>query len=320
MNNITIFFVYLYRQTQNTNRYDGKITEIFCMADDFCKFFNETVKRHTLEENDGKKHRSKPNKLSDAEIITIMIMFHSCGQRCLKHFYKFYICEHCTHMFHNLLSYNRFVELEKEILFPMTIYVKEVLLGKCTGISFVDSTPLRVCNNRRIHCHKVFKGIAMRGKCSMGWFFGFKIHLIINEKGEILNFMLTPGDIDDRAPLKIESFVEVIYGKLVGDKGYISQDLFRELFVNDIQLITKIRNNMKNSLMSVADKVYLRKRAVIESVNDELKNIAQIEHSRHRSVNNFMVNAVSAIAAYCFFPKKPSISIETYSDNQLVLF
>ena len=117
-----------------------------------------------------------------------------------------------------------------------------------------------------------------------------------------------------------ESFVEVIYGKLVGDKGYISQDLFRELFVNDIQLITKIRNNMKNSLMSVADKVYLRKRAVIESVNDELKNIAQIEHSRHRSVNNFMVNAVSAIAAYCFFPKKPSISIETYSDNQLVLF
>jgi hypothetical protein len=117
-----------------------------------------------------------------------------------------------------------------------------------------------------------------------------------------------------------ESFVEVIYGKLVGDKGYISQDLFRELFVNDIQLITKIRNNMKNSLMSVADKVYLRKRAVIESVNDEQKNIAQIEHSRHRSVNNFMVNAVSAIAAYCFFPKKPSISIETYSDNQLVLF
>ena len=118
---------------------DGKITEIFCMADDFCKFFNETVKRHTLEENDGKKHRNKPNKLSDAEIITIMIMIHSCGHRCLKHFYKFYICEHCTHMFHNLLSYNRFVELEKEILFPMTIYVKEVLLGKCTGISFVDS-------------------------------------------------------------------------------------------------------------------------------------------------------------------------------------
>ena len=299
---------------------DGKITEIFCLADDFCKFFNNTVKKHSLESNDGKKHRDKPNKLSNAEVITIMIMFHSCGHRCLKHFYKHYICEHCSHLFSKLLSYNRFVELEREALIPMTVFVKEVLLGECTGVSFVDSTPLRVCNNRRIHCHKVFKGIAMRGKCSMGWFFGFKLHLIINEKGEILNFTFTPGDVDDRAPLKMENFVKVIFGKLVGDKGYISKELFAELFINDIQLITKIKSNMKNCLMSVSDKVYLRKRAVIESVNDELKNIAQIEHSRHRSVCNFMVNAVSAIAAYCFFPKKPSIAVETYSDNQLVLF
>lgn len=115
-----------------------------------------------------------------------------------------YICEHCSYLFSKLLSYNRFVELEKEVLFPMTIFVKEVLLGKCTGLSFVDSTPLRVCRNQRIHCHKVFKEIAMRGKCSLGWFFGFKLHLIINEKGEVLNFMFTPGDVDDREPLKME--------------------------------------------------------------------------------------------------------------------
>ena len=299
---------------------DGKITEIYCMADDFCKFFNATVKKHTLEPADGKRHRNKPNGMSDAEIITILIMFHSCGHRCLKHFYKNYICEHCSYLFSKLLSYNRFVELEKEVLFPMTIFVKEVLLGKCTGLSFVDSTPLRVCRNQRIHCHKVFKGIAMRGKCSLGWFFGFKLHLIINEKGEVLNFMFTPGDVDDREPLKMENFVEVIYGKLVGDKGYISKDLFSELFINGIQLVTKLKNNMKNCLMSVSDKVLLRKRAVIETVNDELKNIAQIEHSRHRSLCNFMVNAVAAIAAYCFFPKKPSISVEAFSDNQLVLF
>ncbi|MCQ2283597.1 MAG: IS982 family transposase, partial [Bacteroidales bacterium] len=157
-------------------------------------------------------------------------------------------------------------------------------------------------------------------KCSLGWFFGFKLHLIINEKGEVLNFMFTPGDVDDREPLKMENFVEVIYGKLVGDKGYISKDLFSELFINGIQLVTKLKNNMKNCLMSVSDKVLLRKRAVIETVNDELKNIAQIEHSRHRSLCNFMVNAIAAIAAYCFFPKKPSISVEAFSDNQLVLF
>lgn len=297
---------------------DGKITEIFCMADDFCKYFNETVKKHTLE--DGKKHRNKPNRLSDAEIITILVIFHMGGYKCLKHFYINHICKNCTHLFPKTVSYNRFVELEKEVLFPLVVFVKHVLLGKCTGINFVDSTPLRVCRNQRIHCHKVFKGFAMRGKCSMGWFFGFKLHLIINEKGEILNFMLTPGDIDDREPLKYENFVKEIYGKLVADKGYISKELFNELFVNGIQLVTKIKNNMRNCLMSVADKVLLRKRALIESTNDELKNIAQIEHSRHRSVSNFFVNAVAAIAAYCYFPKKPSISLERYEDNQLVLF
>ena len=160
----------------------------------------------------------------------------------------------------------------------------------------------------------------MRGQCSMGWFFGFKLHLIINEKGEILNFMITPGNIDDRFPLKYENFVREIYGKIVADKGYISQELFNELFVNGIQLVTKIKNNMKNSLMSMADKILLRKRALIESTNDELKNIAQIEHSRHRSFSNFIVNTIAALAAYCFFPKKSSIRVESYQDNQLTLF
>ena len=160
----------------------------------------------------------------------------------------------------------------------------------------------------------------MIGQCFMSWFFGFKLHLIINEKGEILNFMITPGNIDDRFPLKYENFVREIYGKIVADKGYISQELFNELFVNGIQLVTKIKNNMKNSLMSMADKILLRKRALIESTNDELKNIAQIEHSRHRSFSNFIVNTIAALAAYCFFPKKPSIRVECYQDNQLTLF
>ncbi|MBO5848542.1 MAG: IS982 family transposase [Bacteroidales bacterium] len=297
---------------------DNKVIEIFYMADDFCNFFNETVKKHSID--DGKKHRNKPSRLSDSEIMTILIMFHMGGFRCLKHFYVNYICKHCSHLFPRTVSYNRFVELEKKVAVPLLVFVKEVLLGKCTGVNFVDSTPLRVCRNQRIHCHKVFKGIAMRGQSSMGWFFGFKLHLIINEKGEILNFMITSGNVDDRVPLKYENFVKEIYGKLVGDKGYISQELFRELFVNGIQLVTKIKNNMKNSLMSMSDKILLRKRALIESTNDELKNIAQIEHSRHRSFSNFIVNTIAAIAAYCYFPKKPSISIEHYHDKQLVLF
>ena len=171
--------------------------------------------------------------------------------------------------------------------------------------------------------HKTFKGIAQRGKCSMGWFFGFKLHLICNEKGELLNFMITPGDVDDRKPLEYKAFVKFIYGKLVGDKGYIGKRLFERLFVDGIQLITKLKSNMKGALMSVSDKLLLRKRAIIETVNDELKNIAQVEHSRHRSFGNFAVNLLGGIAAYCYFPKKPSIRVQTVdisNDRQLTLF
>ena len=171
------------------------------------------------------------------------------------------------------------MELEKEVLLPMTIFIKKVLLRTCTGISFVDSTPLRVCRNQRILIHKTFEGLAERGRCSMGWFFGFKLHLIINDKGEILNFMFTPGNVDDREPLKQGRFLENIKGKLCADKGYIGQALFENLFLNGIQLVTKVKNNMKNSLMSIADKILLRKRALIETVNDELKNIEQREKS-----------------------------------------
>ena len=171
------------------------------------------------------------------------------------------------------------MELEKEVLLPMTIFIKKVLLGTCTGISFVDSTPLCVCRNQRILIHKTFEGLAERGRCSMGWFFGFKLHLIINDKGEILNFMFTPGNVDDREPLKQGKFLENIKGKLCADKGYIGQALFENPFLNGIQLVTKVKNNMKNSLMSIADKILLRKRALIETVNDELKNIEQREKS-----------------------------------------
>ena len=151
----------------------------------------------------------------------------------------------------------------------------------------------------------------------MGWFFGFKLHLIVNDKGETLNFVFMSGNVYDREPLKQGKFVENIKGKLYADKGYIGQALFENFFLNGIQSVTKVKCNTKNSLMSIADKMLLRKRALIETVNDELKNIAQIEHSRHRSFNNFIANSLSAIAAYCFFEKKPAIDINFVNDRQL---
>ena len=185
----------------------------------------------------------------------------------------------------------------------MALFIKKFLLGKCTGIGFVDSTPLRVCKNQRIHIHNKFKGIAQRGKCSMWWFFGFKLHLICNECGELLSFMIAPGDVDDRKPLEYKAFVEFIYRMLVSDKGYIGKKLFDRLFIDGIQLITKLKSNMKGSLMSLSDKLLLRKRAIIESVNDKLKNIAQVEHSRHRTFDNCIINLMSAISAYCCFQR-----------------
>lgn len=298
---------------------EDKVTELFCMADDFCKFFDAMIKKYTLK-SDNKRAYHRDSTMSKSEIMLIMILFHDSGYRCLKHFYVEKVCKHLRHLFPKVVSYNRFVELEKQVAVPLVLFIKKVLLGKCTGISFVDSTPLRVCRNQRIHIHKVFKGIAQRGKCSMGWFFGFKLHLICNEKGEVLNFIITPGDVDDRKPLEYKAFVEFIYGKLVGDKGYIGKNLFQRLFVDGIQLITKLKSNMKGALMSVSDKLLLRKRAIIETVNDELKNIAQVEHSRHRSFENFIVNMLGAIAAYCVFPKKPCIHVQRTLDTQLALF
>ena len=206
------------------------------------------------------------------------------------------------------------------LVMPMTIFLKTCCLGTCSGISFVDSTPIRVCKNKRIKRNKVFKGIAEVGKSTMGWFYGFKLHIVINDKGEILNFAITQANVDDREPLKNENFLKAVFGKLFADKGFISEKLVNTFFVNDIHLVTRIRNNMKNSLMTMNDKILLRKRSVIETVNDELKNICQIEHSRHRSFTNFIANIVAGLIAYSFFPKKPAIKYQSTNSNQIMAF
>lgn len=222
--------------------------------------------------------------------------------------------------FPKTVSYNRFTELMQSNILPLTMFLKTCCMGNCTGISFVDSTPVRVCKNKRIKNNKVFKDIATVGKSTMGWFYGFKLHLIINEKGEILSFTITQANVDDREPLKNEGFLKGIFGKLFADKGYISKKIADILFVDGVHLITQLKNNMKNSLMTLSDKILLRKRSVIETVNDELKNMCQIEHSRHRSIGNFITNLISGLIAYSFFPKKPSIQYNELKTNQLAIF
>ncbi len=297
-----------------------KVPEIFYIIDEFCKEFERVKEGHVLQKVTTKKSRNRQFKLVDSEVITILVLFHLGQYRNLKHFYVFFVQKHIKNEFPQTVSYNRFVELQQKAMLPMCCFLQMFCLGKCTGISFVDSTPLRVCHIKREKQNKVFKGLATKGKCSLGWFFGLKLHIVINDKGEILTFLLTPGHTDDRYPLKCKGFHNKIFGKVFGDKGYIGQDLFEMVFPNGINLITKIRKNMKNSLMDTSDKILLRKRALVETVNDQLKNICQIEHTRHRSVENFLSNLLAGLIAYSYLEKKPSLKTDIVDEERLKLF
>lgn len=279
------------------------LLELFCDVDDFYKMIT-TWSEHQLL---GQSNRPGPKpKLSVSEIMTIIIYFHMSRYRDFKTYYTQYVQRHLRSEFPKLVSYNRLVELMPVTLLPLCLYL-DVRMGTVTGISFIDATPLSVCHNRRIERHKVFAGLAARGKTSMGWFFGFKLHLVVNDQGELLAFYLSAGNMDDRTP--VPKLAQRLFGKLFGDKGYISQPLFDQLLEQNVQLITALRKNMKNRLMPLMDKLLLRKRSIIETVNDQLKNISQIAHTRHRSVDNFLVNVIAGLIAYTHQPKKPALNL-----------
>ena len=292
------------------------ITKIFCEIDDFCKVFIPHLKTKQLQ-NKTKK-RNKPSNLSESEVMTIMILFHSSNYRNFKNFYTGFVSHYLQNYFPSLVSYNRFVELQQSVIIPMVAYLQSLGKGEKTELYFIDSTPIKVCDNKRINNHKVFKGIAQRGKSSMGWFFGFKLHLVVNDLGEIISFVLTPGNTDDRDIDVVSVLSKELSGKIFGDRGYISKELFESLLTNGLKLVTKIRKNMKNKLMDLEDKILLRKRSIIETINDQLKNISQIEHSRHRSPVNFFANLISGLIAYCFKERKPRINLNNFSHDLIL--
>lgn len=295
------------------------LISIFCDVDDFCKEFEPEWRKILIENQDkgligDKKRRNRRTELLLSEAITIVTMFHKTRYRTFKDYYHRYVLAFLKTYFPKLLSYSRFVNLMKTCLFPLFVF-SQGCLGNCSGISFVDSTILTVCHARRINSHRVFKTMARRGKTSTGWFYGFKLHLIINDSGEILAYMLTAGNVDDRVP--VPALSTDLFGKLFGDKGYISQKLFLELYEKGIQIITRLKRNMKNKLMNIVDKILLRSRGVIESVNNKLKADCQIEHHRHRSPWNFLVNLVSGIVAYAYDSYKPAIRL-TRKEKQIL--
>jgi hypothetical protein len=245
--------------------------------------------------------------------MTILIAFHSSHYRNLKHFYR-HLQEHHGDKFPKLVSYHRFVEYQPTVLAWLCGYL-QTRFGQSTGIAFIDSTAIKACGNKRIAKHRVLQQFAKRGKTTLGWFYGFKLHLVINDGGELLACKLTPGNVDDRVP--VPELVRELNGKLFGDKGYVSQPLFEQLWEQGVQLITPVRKNMKSRLLPLLDKLLLRKRALIETVNDQLKNIAQVEHTRHRSPVNCMVNLVAGLISYTHQAKKPSLRLTPNERNSM---
>jgi transposase len=281
------------------------ILDLFCSVDAFWQEFEPLWEREQVAA--GKRRRRRATRLHPSEIMTILILFQQSGYRTFKGFYTQHVQQQLTHEFPQLVSYTRFVELMPRVLVPLAVYL-HTQLGTCTGISFIDSTALAVCKNPRIGQHRVFALDARRGKTSVGWFYGFKLHLVVNDRGELLAFCLTPGNVDDRRP--VPRLVRRLFGKLFGDRGYISRQLAEDLLItHGVHLITKLRKNMHTRLLALGDKLLLRKRAIIETIIDQLKNICQIEHSRHRSPHNFLVHLLAALTAYCHQPKKPSLDL-----------
>ena len=297
-----------------------KVTEFFVELDDFYKEFASQLENRPLLEDSTTQRRNRKGRLSDSEMMSIYLLFHFGQFTNFKHFYTQYVCKHLDDLFPDLISYVRFNARQERVLLPLMLYLKYRGLGRSRGINYIDSTLLRVCHIKREKQHRVFKGIAEKGKSTMGWFFGFKLHLIINDKGELLSFYLTKGNVDDRNLEVMTAMTKEVFGKLFGDKGYISRALADLLFQDGIQLITKVRKNMKKQNLSDVDAILLRKRALVESVNDELKNICKIEHTRHRSLSGFLVNLIAGLVAFCFFPKKPSLNITPIESNQLSLW
>ncbi len=283
---------------------ENQIIEVFTLVDDFILGLNKEQSKLIP----SKRKRGFPSALSESEVITICLLFQFSGFRNFKAFYTGYVQKFLKPYFPKLLSYNRFVELKKSSAPQILIFLHSLMQSNiCTGISVVDSSPIVVCNNKRISRHKTFKGLAKRGKSTMGWFFGFKVHIVISHKGELLSFTITPGNVHDTKP--VEGLAENIFAKLFGDKGYISQKLFEKLMSKGVQVITNLKSNMKNKFVPLFDKLLLRKRYIVETAFGILKEEFHFEHSRHRSPKNFVVNLLSALTAYCLRPRKPSIRL-----------
>lgn len=282
---------------------EHQLVSIFCEIDDFCKELDKNMSQLQLT-GPTKGQRGPASCLSISEIMAIQVLFQMVGYRNFKTFYTGFLQTYWKQYFPKLPSYQRFVELTHRALYPLTLF-SQFKSGKKTGIYYIDGSCLPVCHLKRSKRNKVFKEIAEYGRTSVGWFFGLKIHLVINNLGELIAFKITRGNVHDGAAAK--SLLSSLDGLAFGDKGYIGKKLFDELLKNGLKLITRKRKNMKEKLVVTDyEKQLLNQRNLIETVFDCLKHKYHVWHTRHRSIVNAMVNLMAALAAYTIDPLKLS--------------
>lgn len=279
-------------------------THLFCFIDDFCKKREQEKNEHLIANGQPIIKPTRAPNLTEAEVLTITLLYYQGVFHSFKAFYKFML-EHHKNDFPNMPTYERFIILKQRIL-PLLLDLFNCILTKTSDHAYIDSTAIRVCNNKRTGSHKVFKDCAQVGKSSMGWFFGFKLHLAIDLNGNLVNAYISTGNCSDVSIA--EWILRDFRGTVFGDKGYISKQVFDKLMKKGIKLVTGLKGNMKNKLLSLKEKLYLRKRSLIETVFNMLKQ-KSLEHSRHRSIAGFCIHILCVLIAYQLKTKKPSISM-----------
>ncbi len=292
---------------------ENKLIKLFIAIDDFC---NALQAWKQTQPRFNSKVTNTPT-VSDSELLTILVFYQCSGYKCFQYYYQNLVINDMRTYFPQLFSYERFVALLARLLPGLYVFLKmQTVLSRRSNQYFIDSKKIVVCDNRRIHSHKVFQDSAKRGKTSTGWFYGFKLHLLINNYGQIINFLFTQGNVADNNKDLLQYLLAGLQGQCFADKGYLTT-LFEEFYLQGLQLVTKVRAKMKNKLIKLSDYMKLRKRALIESINDILTSVFDLEHTRHRSPVNALAHMLSALIAYCFYEDKPAVFIE--HDQPLLL-
>jgi hypothetical protein len=279
-----------------------RLLQLFCITSDLVDFILANTPQFAIQKKIVGRHRN----LKIAEAITISLYRYTLPHTTFKHFYAFMRNYHGAE-FPNLPHYSNMLLLQKH-LFPFVSRMSGILIGinrsafknKKVRLMFIDGSDLPVCTNKRIFTHKVAKEAAARGKSSKGWFYGFRIHILCDDGGNLLGVKITPGNVDERTQVK-KLVGDITDTTLVGDTGYLKKTLGEELYKsNNVWFLTGVKKVMKK-LMTKENHTLLKARQLVETVIGSLKFRGGMPNSLPRSIKGYQVHFVMTLLAFTIF-------------------